>query len=177
MKKFYESVDKRSRTAMISFLTNHYRYSTADSCNGSTSYACNLKIHSLGLEDDVIEKLFELIQTDEFYDHIHLLNNEFGMKRNYRWQAKLNGKSGGYLVLCEGEVKSNKIITYCGQNVDMNEDFEDWSLHELRERVKLVCEFDKLADSIVTEAVYMAENYSVAEEKYYISHTRKVMVA
>jgi hypothetical protein len=177
MKKFYERVDKRSRKAMTDFLGKHYRYSTMNIWNGSTSYACNLKIHSLGLEDDVVDKLFELIQTEEFYDYLHLLKNEFGMKHNYRWQALFNGKSGGYLVLCEGEVKHGNIITNIGRSVDMHEDFEDWTLHELRERVGLVCEFDKLADSIVAEAVYMAENYDVVEEEYFVPQTRKVMVA
>lgn len=58
---------------------------------------------------------------------------------------------------------------------DMEEDFEDWALEELKERVKLVQEFDALADSIVKEAQYMAENFFVEEKTYYIPKTKKVL--
>ena len=57
----------------------------------------------------------------------------------------------------------------------MNEDFEEWSMDDLRARVKLVQEFDTLADMIVEEAKYMAENYSVEEKVYYEPKTRKVL--
>lgn len=68
-----------------------------------------------------------------------------------------------------------QVFTYPGKATDMDEDFEGWSLEELRERVKLVQEFDALADKIVSEARYMAENCSVREEVYYEQKTRKVL--
>lgn len=68
-----------------------------------------------------------------------------------------------------------QVFTYPGKATDMDEDFEEWSLAELRERVKLVQEFDTLADEIVLEARYMAENCSVQEEVYYEQKTRKVL--
>lgn len=58
----------------------------------------------------------------------------------------------------------------------MGEDFEGWSMGDLRERVKLVQEFDALADNIVLEVTSIAENYSVTEETYYETKTRKVLV-
>lgn len=57
----------------------------------------------------------------------------------------------------------------------MDEDFEGWSLEELRERVKLVQDLDALADSIVLEVRELAENCSVQEEIYYEQKTRKVL--
>ncbi len=69
-----------------------------------------------------------------------------------------------------------QVFTYPGKATDMDEDFEGWSLEELRERVKLVQEFDALADKIVSEVRYMAENCSVREEVYYEQKTRKVLV-
>ena len=68
-----------------------------------------------------------------------------------------------------------QVFTYPGKDVDMDEDFNDWSLEELRERVKLVQEFDALADKIVLEVRYMAENCSIREEVYYEQKTRKVL--
>ena len=64
-----------------------------------------------------------------------------------------------------------------GMSVDMNTDFDDWSMEELRQRVRLVQEFDRLADDIVKQAVEMAENYSVEEEEIFIPTTTKILAA
>lgn len=37
---------------------------------------------------------------------------------------------------------------YLGRSIDQNEDFEDWSDEDLKERVELVCKFDRLCDDI-----------------------------
>ena len=58
MRRFYQSVDLRSRSQMTDFLTMHFRYPTMNSWNNAVSYACNLKIHKLGLCDEVYEKLY-----------------------------------------------------------------------------------------------------------------------
>lgn len=68
-----------------------------------------------------------------------------------------------------------QVFTYPGKDTDMDEDFEGWSLEELRERVKLVQDLDALADSIVLEVRELAENCSVQEEIYYEQKTRKVL--
>lgn len=62
-----------------------------------------------------------------------------------------------------------------GQNVDMGEDFEDWSIEELRDRVRLVEEFDMLCDDIVAEAAWMADNMQVEEQEVMVPTTRKVL--
>lgn len=67
-------------------------------------------------------------------------------------------------------------FSYPGRPVDMGEDYEGSSMGDLRERVKLVQEFDALADNIVLEVTSIAENYSVTEETYYETKTRKVLV-
>ena len=36
-------------------------------------------------------------------------------------------------------------------------------------------DFDQLCDDIIAEAVYLAEEYKVEEEIYYIEKTRKVL--
>lgn len=216
MKKFYEKVDMRSRKKMIEFLTNHFRYPTANSWNYSTSYAHNMKIYNLGLSKEIEDNLWNMLDCEDVYDTINELVNDFAINHDFIWQAGFNGRSGGYLVLYSGGKKPSEYKSFCrhcgqknytsiketgnvcgrcgkperidfvnppmnvfaypGKAIDMDEDFESWSMDELKERVKLIQEFDKLADDIVSEAIYMAENFKIEEETVYIPQTRKVIV-
>lgn len=58
----------------------------------------------------------------------------------------------------------------------MDEDYEDWSIQDLRERVRLVQELDALADEMVQQAVQMAKDYSVEEVEILVPQTRVVLV-
>lgn len=53
MRKFSQPIDLRSRREMTDYLRNHFRYSTMNSWNHATSYACNLKIYGLGLDPEI----------------------------------------------------------------------------------------------------------------------------
>lgn len=209
-------VDMRSRQEMTSFLQNHFRYFTMNSWNRSESYACNLKITHLGLDHEIVDKLFDMIDTQEFFYTQNELMEAFNEDHQYRWQVRMNGRSGGYLVLYQGEVKPSKYKSFCtccgqknytsiaetgdvcgrchkparadytvpskeisifpGRGTDDEEDYEDWSIYELRSRVKLVQELDQLADAIVQQAVQLAESCTVEEEEYFVPQTRKVLV-
>ena len=217
MKRFYMPVDLRSRTAMTEYLQNHFRYPTMNSWNRSESYACNLKITHLGLTSEIVDKLFDMIETQEFFSAQRKLMNDFGEDHQYRWQVGMNGRNGGYLVLYQGELKPSgyksfcthcgqrnyktiaesgtvcgrcgqpkrvdyskspmEVVCYPGRGTDDGEDYEDWSIEELRSRVKLVQELDKLADSMVEQAVMLANTCTVEEEEYFIPQTRKVLVS
>ena len=217
MRTFYEPVDLRSRKEMTEYLKNHFRYYTMNSWNLADSYACNLKIPRLGLNSEVENKLYELLEIQDFFDALAVPMQAFARAHNYRWQVGMNGRSGGYLVLYEGELKPSGHRSYCtecgqqnvksveesgktcgrcgrparidfrtppmqvvtcpGRGVDMGEDFEDWSLSALRERVRLVQEFDRLADEIVRTAIQIANNYEIMEVEISIPQTQKVMVA
>jgi hypothetical protein len=113
MRKFFHCIDKRSRAAMIGYLTGHFRYSTMNHWNRSTSYACNLKIHTLGLDRDIEEKLFRLLGAEGAFDSLNSLMREFGEAYDYRWQAGMNGRSGGYLVLYQGCVEPSGYKSCC----------------------------------------------------------------
>ena len=215
MRKFYQNVDKRSRKAMTDFLAGHFRYSTMNSWNGSRSYAHNMKFHSLMLDSETVNKLHDMSQCADFYELINDCIREFGEEHGWLWQAGFNGRSGGYLVLYQGERKPSGYKSWCpscgqqnyksvtensgncgvcgkprrdytsthmvisilpGRGTDDWEDFSDWEMCRLRERVELVQSFDKLADSIVAEAVYLANEYEVREEKYSVTKTRHVLV-
>lgn len=66
MRKFSVPVDMRSRREMESFLRDHFRYPTMNSWNQATSYACNLKVHSLGLASEITSKLYDMLDTQEY---------------------------------------------------------------------------------------------------------------
>ena len=213
---FSKRVDKRSRAEMTAYLSGHFRYDTMRSWNRSTSYACNMKLYNLGLDREMTDKLWDLIQVSEFYYQLNDLIEGFNRRHNYLWQAGWNGRSGGYLVLYEGGSEPSEYRSYCtycgqknytsiaktgtrcgvcnkgtrvdfikppikifsypGRSVDMDEDFEDWSIYELQQRTELVQEFDRLADDIVVEALYIAQNHSREERTVYIPTTELVLV-
>ncbi len=217
MRRFSEPVDLRSRKEMTDFLQTHFRYDTLNSWNCATSYACNLKIHKLGLCPEIVDKLFDLMQVQEFFDALRELMEAFNEAHQYRWQAHMNGRSGGYLVLYEGGIKPTghrsycrscyqrnfksvsengnicgrcgrpdrvdyvrmpmQSYTYAGRGIDMDQDYEDWMISELRDRVRLVQELDQLADDMVALGIQMAKDYSVVEVEVSIPQTQKVLVA
>ena len=71
------------------------------------------------------------------------------------------------------ELENGKVIL--GER-PLYEDFEDWSIYELQQRTELVQEFDQLADDIVAEALYIAQNHSVEERVVYMPTTKLVLV-
>ncbi|MDM8200280.1 hypothetical protein [Allofournierella massiliensis] len=216
MRTFYVPVDLRSRAEMTGFLKKHFRYYTMNSWNRSTSYACNLKIHRLGLDGECESKLYDMLDTQEFSYLQHSLLQEFARQYNYRWQAGMNGRSSGYLVLYQGELQPSGYLSFCtvcgqknyraasetdcvcgvcqnptrinfdkpdmlvttypGRGTDMDEDYEDWSLSDLRERVRIVQALDQLADNMVSKAIQLCRSYHVAEETIYVPQVRKVLV-
>lgn len=181
MKCFFQKVDLASRHDMVQFLLRHFRYDTMNSWNRSTSYACNLKLYRLGLDAATIDKLYDMLDTQEFFDSQQMLRQQFGRDHDYRWQAAMNGRSSGYLVLYQGELRTDKegekqVVCFPGRSTDQGENFEDWTTAEIRSRVRVVQSFDKLADALVQQAVEMAKQYAVAEEEYLIPQTRKILV-
>ena len=82
---------------------------------------------------------------------------------------------------CEAKARVNfkethmQVFTYPGKDTDMGEDFEDWSLSNLRARVELVQEFDKLTDAIVNDYIQLCKNYRIIEEEILVPKTIKVL--
>ncbi len=216
MKQFFKKVDLRSRKAMVEYLTKHFRYSTMNSWNQSTSYAQNVKIYTLGLPKEAEDKALDLISCSEFYEHISAYLHRFAAEHNYLWQVGFNGKSGGYLVLYHGYAKRSEYKSFCtscgqrnyksteesgnckcgscgredrvdydippldigvypGKPTDMYEDFEDWDIYSIRQRVILVQEFDKLCDTILKEVCNVLKHYEIEDEVVYHPETIKVL--
>ena len=58
----------------------------------------------------------------------------------------------------------------------MDTDYEDWTIQELRERVKVVQALDALADEMVQQAVHLAQNFTVVEVEISVPQTRTIMI-
>ena len=214
---YYKEIDKRYREAMTAFLKKHFKYNTMNSWNKSTSYANNIKLYNIDKPADVDDDTWwEMIGLTEWQEKFSDLLEDFGRQHDWQWQAGINGRSGGYIVLYKGGIKSSGYKSYCthcgqknyqavpegqtgtcgrceakarvnfkqthmqvftwpGKSVDEYEDFSDWTLSKIRDRVELVQDFDKLCDSIAEEYTWLCKNYRIAEEEILVPITIKVL--
>lgn len=214
---YYKEVDKHNRKAMTAFLKKHFRYHTMNSWNRSTSYANCIKLHRVDKPSDIDNDAWgEMFQVVEWQERMSDLLEDFSRKHNCQWQAGINGRSGGYVVLYRGGIKPSGYKSYCtdcgqknyqsvpegqtgicgrcdaearvnfkqtymqvftrpGKDVDMHEDFEGWTSSELRERVDLIQEFDKLCDEIVRTYIEICMNYRIIDKEILESKTIKVL--
>jgi len=214
---FYKEVDLRYREAMTAFLKKHFRYHTMNSWNRSTSYANCIKLYNFDKPDDINnDTWWDMLWITEWREKLSDLLEDFSRKYNWQWQAGINGRSGGYVVLYRGGIKPSGYKSYCthcgqknyqavlegkagicgkcdakarvnfkqthmqvftwpGKDVDMCEDFEGWTLSELRERVELVQDFDKLSNEIFAHYVDICKNYRITEEEVLVPKTIKVL--
>jgi hypothetical protein len=214
---YYKEVDKRYRETMIGFLKKHFRYHTMNSWNRSTSYANNIKLYNIDKPDSVDDDTWwEILWITEWQDKMNDLLEDFSRRHEWQWQAGINGRSGGYVVLYRGGIKPSGYKSYCthcgqknfeavtegqtgtcgrceakervnfkqthmqvftwpGKDVDMYEDFDGWSLSELRERVELIQDFDRLCSDIVSAYCETCRNYRITEEEILVPKIIKVL--
>ena len=144
---------------------NRTRYFTMNSWNLSKAPAYNLKVYNV-IDNKLQNKVFELMDTENFYDDINLLIADFDRENGYLWQAGFNGRSGGYLVLYKGgKREDNSTFTYPGKAIEDNE-----------VPVEVLKKFRQLAIDIIKTVEYMAKNYNIKEEDYTVTKTRKVLI-
>lgn len=128
-----------------SYLKEHFRYWTMNSWNALKSYAHNVKLYNLGMEkEDFNEnKVYDFIFAEhaEYDMDICDLISMFETDTDDEYTAVFNGRSDGYLVLCEKRSPCRSIDAY----PDELDEFND---RELIERFKIVKRFDTLADDI-----------------------------
>ena len=214
---YYKEIDKRYRETMIKYLRKHFRYHTMNSWNKSTSYANNIKLYNVDKPGDVDEETWwEMNGLTEWQEKMSDLLEDFGRKHDWQWQAGINGRSGGYVVLYKGGLKPSGYKSYCshcgqknyeavpegqigtcgrceanarvnfkqthmqvfiwpGKTIDEGENFADRTLSEIRERVELVQDFDKLCGTIVTEYINICKNYRITEEEILVPKMIKVL--
>ena len=68
-----------------------------------------------------------------------------------------------------------QIVTYPGRGFDESPDFDDWIMDDLRERVRLVQDFDRVCDEAVELFLSFCENYRVIEHDIMVPKTVKVL--
>ena len=141
------------------------RYWTMSPWNRSSAPAYNLKIYNV-VNDNLQDKVYELMETDEFWDEINYLVAEFDRSNSFRWQAGFNGRSGGYLVLYKGGKRvDGTVFSYPGRNID-----------EKEVPSEVLRKFRKLAIDIVKLTEEMARKCEVSEVEYNVPQTKKVVI-
>lgn len=153
-----------SRKKMIEFLKGHFRYWTANSWNRTSSYAQNVKIYNW-VPHELQGKAYEMLQVIEMFDIINMELEKFARKYNYRYQIYFNGRSNGYLVLYQGEKGEDGKIYVNTSGIDQNENFEEWDTFHLKERYKLVKDFDKTIEKIKKLFLWYCKNFEIVETK------------
>ena len=159
---FYKTgVDIANTKSMWNFLKEHYTYYTMNSWNRSSSIAHNVKLYNLKLEGDwtvAMRYLFDETDAGLLQMYIDDEIREFEEKYPY-YEVGFNGRSGGYLVICEKHGHSS-ILPECVAEFDTYEEFKEevkcgwnyWNVkdfnRELRDAVEIVREFDKLCDRL-----------------------------
>jgi hypothetical protein len=107
-----EKVDMRTRKAMVSYLTGHFRYDTMNGCNASTSYAAKVKVYTF-VPRDLMDNAYEIIGVDGALDSITDIMNEWDEEQGYSFQTGFNGWSGGYIVMYVGGRKPSEFKRVC----------------------------------------------------------------
>lgn len=130
------------------------RYWTMNSWNRSSSLTYNLKVYNV-VNSELQSKVYELIDTEDFYDEINFMIRDFRVFHNYEWQAGFNGRSGGYLVLYKGGRNEDGTV-YCRPGLHITE-------NEVPAQVKK--DFRNLAVNIVKYAERAAKTHNVVEEE------------
>jgi hypothetical protein len=203
VEKGKQTTKKKGRETMQNI--KRIRYNTGNSWNGSKSPAYNLKIHNV-INRDLQNKVFELLETDDFYSEINFLIDEFNTKNDYQWQAGFNGRSGGYLVLYRGTKTPSEHKSHCtacgqrnftavedtgsqcgrcGQNTRVNFTTTQYdigvypfkNIEDNEVPSEVLKSFRKLAVDIVKTTEAMAKECRIVEEEYTIVKTRKVLAS
>ena len=114
---FTKKVDRRSRSAMVEFLSNHFRYHSMSSWNGVTTYANVIKIQTIGLTPSQLGKAFTLLDVD-YWNDIRWPIDHFTESQGDQYTISCNGRSGGYLILnrsCRELTGHKSYCPSCGQ--------------------------------------------------------------
>lgn len=177
---FEKKIDRRSRKAMIDFLQNHYRYYTLNSWNRSTSYAQKVKIYDLPIPQDMRDRAYDIVGgaiiAPEFDFIIQDEFEQFTSDTGYA--AGFNGRSSGYIVMRDTEWNptSQTISIRPGRAIDQDENFEEWSMDMLKDRVEIVTRFDRMCDNILNKFIELLQNSEVETQTEIITKEHRVLV-
>jgi len=111
---FYKHINLKKRGEMTAFLKKHFRYHTMNAWNRSTSYANNIKLYNIDKPPEIDnDTWWPMLGITEWQEKLNDLLEKFGRAHNWQWQAGINGRSGGYVVLCQGGIQPSGYQSYC----------------------------------------------------------------
>ena len=85
----------RKKRVMISYLANHFRYST-DGHGSNKSYARRIKMWDIKFPDrEVEERAWQAVQEEEAYHGVRMIFDEFSERHGWQWPIGTAGRSGG----------------------------------------------------------------------------------
>lgn len=105
----------RTREAIISFLSSHFRYNTMNSWNRATSYAVKVKVGSLQLTKEQRDATYDLLDAEDPYESsgFNSILSAFDQRHSYSFQIGMSGRSSGYCVLYQGGRKDSGYKSCC----------------------------------------------------------------
>ena len=140
------------------------RYNTMNSWNNSTAPAFNLKVYNV-IPIELQNKVYEIQETDEYWEEVNNLIFDFQNKHNYTWQAGFNGRSGGYLVLYQGGIGlGGKVYCYPGRGIETKDVPKE-----------ILKSFSQLARNIVKYTISTCKNNKVVTKEIKVPKKIKVM--
>lgn len=175
---FTKEVDLKNDEAVFEYLKKHPRYFLMNSWNQLKTFAQNIKIYNLGVDREVSDKLFDLLDVDSpdvkfiFEDNIEFFNEE-----NPGYTIYTNGRSGGYMILAPNENRSNfcDMVDTINDYDTLDELKEDYDFAKFKDLAEVVLNFDRACDNIIQNIVGIAKSCEIVEEEYTVVKTRKVL--
>jgi len=138
------------------------RYYSANPWNISTAPAYNLKINKV-VDNKLQDKVYQLMDCEDFYADINSLLEDFSINHNYEWQAGFNGRSGGYLVLYKG---GKKTAYYKKEDFNKNNGYDSriyisdnygWMNYKEAKKANLV-------DRVITTSIFTYPSKHIEDE-------------
>ena len=167
----------RTKTEITQFLRGHCRYATLNTWNGVSSYAVNIKVHRLNLTHEQRLACYNLMECEDAYQesNFYATTDWFARRHNFRWKIGFNGRSGGYAVLYQGRQDAKgRILTACA-GTDEAEDFAEWDLRSLKDRLELVWDFDDTVEEACSQFLAYALETEPTTKTIWVS--QQIMVA
>jgi hypothetical protein len=152
---FYKKgIDITNDKQMFNFLKNHFEYYTMNSWNRQESVANNVKLYNLGLSGDW-GTAYDLLANGD-YESINFMIANW-QEAHTGYEVIFNGRSGGYLVLCNADNNGHVLPDEIVEAEDYDE-YKRWcrefygSVKANRDCLvyytKLVQDFDRLCDQL-----------------------------
>ena len=117
---FQQKIKFNCKESLAKFLSNHYRYDTMNSWNNASSYANCVKINRLGLRGSSLEKAWDILGSNNYWDEIRWPIQNFQDEWCNGYSIVSNGRNSGYLVLVEAEVYDPGYKSTCSRCGKLN---------------------------------------------------------